>query len=157
MSIAHEGRLPAAGMALRLSLPPRRASARELRATLAGYLASNDVPRATSDQVLLAADEAFINAYMHGGDVAGAVEARAQVLDGEVLIEIRDRGCGFDAGTVDVDTMPDPLVTHGRGLFLIHHLMDKVEVRSPATGRGTLVCMAKRFSRRASRSVESIG
>jgi anti-sigma regulatory factor (Ser/Thr protein kinase) len=157
MSIAHKQRRPAAGMILRLSLPPRRTSARELRATLAGYLASSGVPRATSDQVLLAADEAFVNAFLHSGDVAGVVEMRAQVLDGEVLVEIRDRGCGFEARAVDVDTMPDPLVTHGRGLFLIHHLMDKVEVRSPATGRGTLVCMAKRFSRRASPIVESIG
>src|SRR5664280_809960 len=132
MAIAHEERPPAAGIVLRLSLPPRRASARELRATLAGYLASNGVPRAIYDQVVLAADEAFVNAFLHSGDVAGAVEMRAQVLDGEVLVEVRDRGCGFEAGTADVDTMPDPLVSHGRGLFLIHHLMDKVEVRSPA-------------------------
>ena len=157
MSIAHEERPPAAGVVLRLSLPPRRASARELRATLAGYLASNSVPRAIHDQVLLAADEAFVNAFLHSGDVGGAVEMRAQVLDGEVLVEVRDRGCGFEAGTVDVDTMPDPLVSHGRGLFLIHHLMDRVEVRSPATGRGTLVRMAKRFSRRVSPTIESIG
>jgi len=157
MSIAHEERPPAAGIVLRLSLPPRRASARELRATLAGYLAPNSVPRAIHDQVLLAADEAFVNAFLHGGDVAGAVEVRAQVLDSEVLVEIHDRGCGFDVGTVDVDTLPDPLVTHGRGLFLIYHLMDRVEVRPPATGRGTLVRMAKRVPRRASRIVESIG
>ncbi len=157
MSIAHDRPRPAAGMILRLSLAPRRVSARELRATLAGYLASNGVPRSTSDQVLLAADEAFVNAFLHGGDVAGAVEVRAQVLDSEVLVEIHDRGCGFDVGTVDVDTLPDPLVTHGRGLFLIYHLMDRVEVRPPATGRGTLVRMAKRVPRRASRIVESIG
>ena len=156
MSIAHDRPRPAAGMILRLSLAPRRVSARELRATLAGYLASNGVPRAICDQVLLAADEAFVNAFLHSGDVGGAVEMRAQVLDGEVLVEVRDRGCGFEAGTVDVDTMPDPLVSHGRGLFLIHHLMDRVEVRSPATGRGTLVRMAKRFSRLASPTVESI-
>lgn len=157
MSIAPEERRPAAGTVLRLSLPPRRVSARKLRVTLAGYLESQDVPRAASDKVLLAADEAFVNAFMHGGDVAGVVDVRAQVLDGEVLVEVRDRGCGFDHGTTDVDTMPDPLVAHGRGLFLIHHLMDKVEVRSPATGRGTAVCMTKHFSRRAPGIVGSIG
>jgi len=144
-------------MVLRLDLPPRRASARQLRAALAGHLAAHGVPRAVSDQVLLAADEAFVNAFMHGGDIGGAVEVRAQVLHDQVLVEIRDRGCGFDAGTVDVATMPDPLATHGRGLFLIHQLMDKVEVRSPAAGHGTLVRMGRRFSRRASRIVGSTG
>jgi anti-sigma regulatory factor (Ser/Thr protein kinase) len=146
-----------AGVVLRLNLPPRRASARELRASLSGYLASNGVPRTIADEVLLAANEAFVNAFMHGGDVAGAVQVRAQVLDSRVLVEVRDRGCGFDPTSLDVDTTPDPLLAHGRGLFLIHHLMDEVEVRSPATGQGTLVCMGKRFSQSPPRVAESLG
>ena len=83
---------------LRLSLPPRRASARRLRLSLRAFLSSHDVPRATIDEVLLAADEAFINAFMHAGDVDGAVTIQAQVRADRILVEIRDRGCGFDVG-----------------------------------------------------------
>ena len=68
-----------------------------------------------------------------------------------------ERPQGDIVAEIDDEAVPDPLVTHGRGLFLIYHLMDKVEVRSPATGRGTLVRMAKRFSRRVSPTIESIG
>ena len=38
--------------------------------------------------------------------------------------------------------LPDPLCTRGRGLFLIYHLMDDVEVCSG--GGGTVVRMWKR-------------
>jgi anti-sigma regulatory factor (Ser/Thr protein kinase) len=150
-----EGR-PAARTVLQLSLSMRRASARRLRASLSGYLGSNGVPRATVNEVLLAANEAFVNAFVHGGDVTGAVTVRAQVLDGRVLVEIRDRGCGFDTQAMDIVATPDPLVAHGRGLFLIYQLMDQVDVRSPGSGQGTLVSMAKSFSRRPSRVAESI-
>jgi anti-sigma regulatory factor (Ser/Thr protein kinase) len=142
---------------LRLSLPPRRTSARRLRAALAVHLSSNDVPRATINEVLLAADEAFINAFMHAGDVSGAITVRAQVLDDRILVEIRDRGCGFDVRALDIATTPDPLVAHGRGLFLIHQVMDQVEVRSTGSGQGTLVRMAKSFPGRPPQTAESMG
>jgi anti-sigma regulatory factor (Ser/Thr protein kinase) len=114
-----------------------RASARLLRVALAEHLAARDVPRGVARDVLLATDEAFINAFMHGGDVEGTVDVRADVRDGRVLVTICDDGCGFDHDTVDVRSRPDPQSTHGRGLFLIHHLMDEVEVRSSTVGRGT--------------------
>ena len=114
---------------MRLRLPLRRASARTLRASLARHLAQNDVPRPAADDVLLAADEAYINAFMHSGDIEGEVDVRAEVRAGRVLVEISDGGCGFELGSVDVWSRPDPFKTHGRGLFLIHHLMDDVKVR----------------------------
>ena len=132
---------------LRLRLPLRRSSAASLRSSVSGLLAANDVPSATAGDVLLAADEAFTNAFMHSGDVAGVVQLHAEIRDSHVLVEIRDRGCGFDPGVVDVTATPDPLVAHGRGLFLIHRLMDEVEVTSRGTGAGTVVRMVKRFRR----------
>ncbi len=142
---------------LRLSLPPRRASARRLRLSLRAFLSSHDVPRATIDEVLLAADEAFINAFMHAGDVDGAVTIQAQVRADRILVEIRDRGCGFDVEALDIAAIPDPLVAHGRGLFIIHQVMDQVEVRSNDRGQGTLVRMAKTFPGRSPRVAESMG
>ncbi len=136
---------------LRLRLPLRRSSARTLRTSLARHLALNSVPRHAADDVLLAADEAYINAFIHAGDVDGEVDVRAEVRAGRVLLEISDGGCGFEPGSVDVWTLPDPLKTHGRGLFLIHHLMDDVRVRSRGAGRGgTCVRMTKDFGPRPS-------
>ena len=148
------------GSELTLRLPLVRASARELRVALAEHLTLRQVPRSAARDVLLAADEAFVNAFMHGGDVEGTVTVRADVQSDRVLVTIWDDGCGFDVDAVDVRSRPDPQSAHGRGLFLIHHLMDEVEVRSrdarrggsgrggsgrDGAGRGTLVRMVKVF------------
>jgi len=132
---------------LRLRLPLTRVAAKRMRRSIAGLLSASGVPPKAAREVLLAADEAFINAFMHSGDVAGLVDVRVEVRTDRVLVEIRDRGCGFDPSSVDVEAVPDPMATHGRGLFLIHHLMDDVEVRSHERGAGTLVRMVKGFSR----------
>jgi anti-sigma regulatory factor (Ser/Thr protein kinase) len=138
------------GPELTLQLPLARASARQLRVALAEHLAARRVPRGATRDVLLAADEAFVNAFMHGGDVEGTVTVRADVHSNRVSVTICDDGCGFDIDALDVRSRPDPQSAHGRGLFLIHHLMDEVEVRSHAAvrgaaGPGTLVRMVKAF------------
>jgi anti-sigma regulatory factor (Ser/Thr protein kinase) len=133
------------GPELTLRLPLARQSARVLRAALAEHLAGRGVPLSVARDVLLAADEAFINAFMHSGDVAGAVEVRAAVQRDRVLVTINDRGCGFETAAVDVRSVPDLMNAHGRGLFLIHHLMDEVEVHSRATGPGPRVSMMKSY------------
>lgn len=123
-----------------------RTSARTMRISLAAYLADSGVPHHAADDILLAADEAYINAFMHSGDVEGEVEVRAEVRAGRVLVEISDGGCGFEPASKDVWSQPDPLKTHGRGLFLIYHLMDDVNVRSGGAGQaGTYVRMIKDF------------
>jgi len=133
---------------LRLRLPLTRVAAKRMRSSIAGLLSEHGVPPKAAREVLLAADEAFINAFMHSGDAAGLIEVRAEVGAGRVVVEVRDHGCGFDPRSVDVEAVPDPLATHGRGLFLIHHLMDDVEVQSRKRGAGTRVRMVKGFSRR---------
>ena len=70
------------GSVVRLRLPLRRSSARMLRTSLARHLALNSVPRHAADDVLLAADEAYINAFIHAGDVDGEVDVRAEVRAG---------------------------------------------------------------------------
>ena len=139
------------GSVVCLRLPLKRASAHLLRRSLARHLAQNDVPRPAAADVLLAADEAYVNAFMHSGDVGGEVDVRAEVRAGRVLLEISDGGCGFELGAVDVQSRPDPFNAHGRGLFLIHHLMDDVNVRAGgAGGHGTCVRMVKDFRPRPS-------
>jgi anti-sigma regulatory factor (Ser/Thr protein kinase) len=142
---------------LRLRLPLRRSSARRLRLSVTALLDAGGVPAKAAGEVLLAADEAFTNAFMHSGDVTGEVRVRAEIRESHVLVEIRDGGCGFDTRAVDMTATPDPLLAHGRGLFLIHHLMDEVEVSSRNSGSGTVVRMVKRFQRRPARAVAAHG
>ena len=67
------------------------------------------------DAVVLAVHEALTNADRHGGGVAAV---HAFVDRGSLVIEICDRGEGFDVGTaMEVDAaaaVEDPLTEHGR-------------------------------------------
>jgi serine/threonine-protein kinase RsbW len=74
--------------------------------------------------------EALANAVVHGcrNDAAQLVDCMLSCNPcGEVHIVVRDRGPGFDPASV-----PDPLSDenvrsdHGRGLYLISRLMDRV-------------------------------
>jgi serine/threonine-protein kinase RsbW len=80
--------------------------------------------------VELALTEALANAIRHGchGDVSQDVRCSVTYDESdELVIVVRDPGSGFDPGTV-----PDPLDSAntlnpgGRGIFLMHGLMDHV-------------------------------
>jgi serine/threonine-protein kinase RsbW len=131
---------------LELRLPLKRASAHLLRTRLASYLAGHGVGRETVDAVVLAADEAFVNSFTHSGQVSGTVRVTPSIEDDRLVLEIRDEGCGFELASLDVRRPPDPLLAHGRGLFLIYRLMDEVEIRTGAGRSGTRVRMATRLS-----------
>jgi serine/threonine-protein kinase RsbW len=48
-------------------------------------------------------------------------------MDGEVSIEVRDEGRGFDSDAVlDPTARENLLFTHGRGIYLMKTLMDEV-------------------------------
>ena len=91
---------------LELALPPRRTSARAMRAALGAYLAQCAVDRGTAAEVVLAAEEALTNAIIHAGDVRGHIFVTAWVGDGEVRLQVRDLGCGFDARRVHSPRSP---------------------------------------------------
>jgi serine/threonine-protein kinase RsbW len=78
----------------------------------------------------IALREALANAILHGcgNDAKLSVECSVSCSkSGELCIVVRDPGPGFDPATV-----PDPLAeenvrsTHGRGLYLISQVMDRV-------------------------------
>lgn len=80
-------------------------------------------------EVLIALDEAIVNAIKHGNkcDPARAVQIVAEFNCDGVRFTITDEGKGFSK-----DEVPDPtdpcrlLETSGRGLLLINHIMDEV-------------------------------
>jgi serine/threonine-protein kinase RsbW len=79
----------------------------------------------------VALTEALSNAILcgNGEDAAKHVRVRAEVRDGQLILEVEDEGAGFDLESCTEDpTLPENLEREdGRGLFLMHRLMDRVE------------------------------
>jgi serine/threonine-protein kinase RsbW len=123
-------------------IPLPVSSAVELRAALRALLRMQETPESESEMVVLAAQEAFNNAVVHPPSV---VEVSAQVFDRVVSVEVRDKGPGFEARAIAAVKEPELLEDHGRGLFLIHKLMDDVDIDSGRSG--TTVRMSKRLRR----------
>jgi serine/threonine-protein kinase RsbW len=128
--------------ALLFSCAPRRSAAHQMRAALRPYLSDHGLSREIVNDVVLATEEALINAIMHSGDLAGMIFISARVRGGTVTVVVRDAGCGFEPERFDPDSLPDPARPRGRGLFLMHRLMDQVDVRCDE--RGTSVRMVRR-------------
>ncbi len=93
-----------------------------------------------SNDLILATQEACNNAGRHAADPAGC-DVVVTCLDDTVVIEVADRGRGFDLESVKAMWPPQPLKSDGRGLFLMAELTDQIEVvRRP---QGTLVRIFK--------------
>ena len=95
--------------------------------------------------VELALREALVNAVMHGNrqdpEKRVCVKCYCQPHRGMLLV-VEDEGSGFDPNDVPDPTQAERLFeTHGRGLFLIRRLVDRV--RYSRSGRR--VTMVKRF------------
>jgi serine/threonine-protein kinase RsbW len=96
-----------------------------------------------NSNLFIALDEAFVNAVKHGNkfDAAKNVRITAEVSPKEARFTVEDEGEGFD-----VNSIPDPLdpenlfKTSGRGVLLIHNIMDEVHYNE----RGNRLEMIKR-------------
>jgi len=95
--------------------------------------------------ISLAVREALANAIIHGNDCDPAKPVFISVAVNEssdLLIIIRDSGSGFDPSGVPDPTVGDSLLaSHGRGIFLMQMLMDRVDFRF---GQGTEVIMCRK-------------
>lgn len=81
-------------------------------------------------KLLLAVVEGVNNAIVHGNklDPAKDVTLDYMVTGKEITFIISDQGCGFNYTNLPDPTLPENLErTHGRGVFLMNHLADKVE------------------------------
>ncbi|MCF6149298.1 MAG: response regulator [Candidatus Kuenenia sp.] len=101
-------------------------------------------------EIITSVNEAVLNAlffaYKEGekGDIALKFSRSGE----EILIEVNDRGCGFDTQNY---TEPDTTLYRGitrkdgRGIFIMKQLMDRVMIQSHK-GTGTSVFLAKRVN-----------
>ncbi|HVF48787.1 MAG TPA: ATP-binding protein [Pyrinomonadaceae bacterium] len=93
--------------------------------------------------LFIALDEAFVNAVKHGNrnDPSKLVRITADLSPTEARFTVEDEGEGFNLRDI-----PDPLdpanlfKTSGRGVLLIHNIMDEVEYNE----RGNRLTMVKR-------------
>jgi serine/threonine-protein kinase RsbW len=96
------------------------------------------------DAIELSLQEALANAVIHGAkeDPTQVVECLVSSdLERGILIVVRDPGPGFSPGSIPACTVGENVYSnHGRGIFLINQLMDKVEFRR----NGTEIRMVKR-------------
>ncbi len=87
--------------------------------------------RHVSLNVPVALTEALSNAILRGNgdDRSRSVTVRVQINEAQLVAEVRDEGDGFDLDACTEDsTLPENLAREdGRGLFLMHKLMDRVE------------------------------
>jgi len=107
------------------------------------YLQAHSLPEGTIDDVVLALEEAMTNAVRHSGALSD-LEICVGFEGRDLALRVKDGGHGFDPGLFDPHAFPDPLQSHGRGLYIIARLMDELMLRSEnglevrATKRGAL-------------------
>jgi len=112
----------------------------EMRGELRLFFEQRGIRAAVSDDLILATQEACNNACQHGTDRAGC-DVVVACLQDTVVIEVADRGHGFDLEAVRATWPPELWRGDGRGLFLIAELTDQIEV--VRRRRGTLVRIIK--------------
>ncbi|MFN3532555.1 MAG: response regulator [Candidatus Brocadia sp.] len=101
-------------------------------------------------QIITSINEAVLNAasFAYNKDAEGEVCLKFSKLRDEFIIEVSDRGCGFDVQNYrepDVTLYNDLTRKSGRGIFLMRNLMDRVMIQS-SKEIGTAVHMAKRVT-----------
>ena len=123
-------------------LPSERGASRLVLDELVEQLAAHNWPQSDIFGIHLAAEEAIVNAIVHGNrlDPSKKVRVVCEVAAEVVRIEIVDEGPGFDPATVPDCTRDDRLdLPSGRGLMLMRSFMTKIEY----LGRGNAVVLEK--------------
>ncbi len=84
--------------------------------------------------IVISLTEAVNNAIVHGNksDKEKLVKISLEVMDQSLKFTVEDEGPGFDMANLPDPTAPENLekVT-GRGIFLMKHLSDEVNIESP--------------------------
>ena len=127
-----------------LELPARRDAFELLRSRLADAAAKFRLPERETDQLLIAADEAFSNIAEYAyPDRGGTVEVQLanNAAGTELYMIFSDRGIPFDPLEVkppDTAAPPAERQIGGLGIHLVRHLMDGIAYRRTDDGRNLL-------------------
>ena len=113
----------------------------QVRDDVCSAIAPLGFPDSALFDIKVAVGEALANAVRHGGPATGKglVSVGISAFEDRVVIEVADKGVGFDGVH---STSDDIYAPSGRGIMFMRALMDRVEFE-PATGGGTLVRLVK--------------
>jgi serine/threonine-protein kinase RsbW len=78
----------------------------------------------------LAMEEAMVNAHKHGNCCDGSkhITISYDVTPGQMVVRVRDEGCGFNPDCVPDCTAQDRLILpSGRGVMLMRSFLDQVQ------------------------------
>ena len=116
-----------------------------IRAVCARLEASGRARPGTGHQVISAFNEAFNNLVIHGAE--GLADARCQIEieqgSQELILRLKDRGCGFDIQ----QERPDPTIGEpaegGYGLHIIRSFMTEVRYMLGVDGEANVLTMIR--------------
>jgi serine/threonine-protein kinase RsbW len=112
-----------------LVLPSERGVTRMITDELLEQLGAHGWPPSDIFAIHLAAEEALVNAIVHGNqlDPAKRVHVSCEVSPERAWLEITDEGTGFDPASVPDCTLEDRLdVPSGRGVMLMRSFMTRI-------------------------------
>lgn len=115
----------------------------DFRRRVRGMLRDRGVTKAEREAVVLATGEALNNALSACETDDCRVEVEVSFVEEFVCVEVRDADARFRGACLDLHATPDTAAEHGRGLFLMHTLMESLEI--VPRERGTLVRMTKQL------------
>ncbi len=110
---------------LHFSLAPEPSRLLRARERIRDYLTLYSSDQTVVNDLVLAVEEACTNAIRHSGSDQ-AIELLLETEAGTIQAIVKDQGRGFDVGAFDSERTPDPLLDHGRGLFLMARLCDEL-------------------------------
>ena len=114
---------------LDLTLTGDLAAVAPVRDRIMGFIEERGVADEQAIDIMVALQEALVNAVLHGckNDPSQVIRCSVEVDSDAVTIVIRDPGEGFESAAV-TDSSDDGvnLTNHGRGIFLMRGLMDEV-------------------------------
>jgi len=126
-----------------VKLPSERGSSRQVTDDLLEQLGQHGWPPDDIFAIHLAAEEALVNAVVHGNrlDPAKSVHVECHVSADLVRLEVTDEGEGFDPESVPDCTLAERLdCPSGRGVMLMRSFMTRIEYNA----KGNSVLLEKR-------------
>jgi len=133
------------GDEIEIKVPCKAEYVRTVRKAIAEFAASINMPEGSVEDIEVAASEAVANVIRHaygGSDNLPRVKVKCTRLKAGLLIEVADKGRGFDAPPANVIPEVDFDRDGGLGIILIKRLMDRVCLVSKPEA-GTTIRMTK--------------
>jgi serine/threonine-protein kinase RsbW len=103
---------------------------REISSKILKKLESRNISESTLFDIRLCVEETVRNAMQHGNrhGKKSKVKISYNIGPDKFVIDVQDEGPGFDPGRLPDPTHDDNIMKgSGRGVYLVRHLMDKVE------------------------------